>query len=90
MLFTPYEIDLLMGSIQMYDSCPDLLSDEINLSASCRYKLSNLNSLTRFTEEELTFLTSAVYYSINSTAVIVDKRVRSDLEDLLWKVSGID
>jgi hypothetical protein len=90
MLFTPYEIDLLMGSIQMYDSCHDLLSDEINLSASCRYKLCNLNSLTRFTEEELTFLTGAVYYSINSGAVIVDKCVRSDLEKLIWRISAID
>lgn len=90
MLFTNYEIELLQGALQMYDLRPDLPDDHSALSTSCRYKLSNLNSLSRFTEEELSFLTGAVYYSINSTAVIVDKRVRSDLEDLLWKVSGID
>lgn len=90
MLFTNYEIELLQGALQMYDLRPDLPDDHSALSMSCRYKLSNLNSLTRFTEEELSLLTGAVYYSINSTAVIVDKRVRSDLEELLWKVSGID
>lgn len=93
MLFTPYEVELLRGVIQMFDRCPEPFDDSnethLTLSRSCNYKLAHLNNLTCFTEDELAFLTGAVHYSISSRSVIVDKRVRDDLTDLIWKISAL-
>ena len=77
----------------MFDRCPEPFDDSnethLTLSRSCNYKLAHLNNLTCFTEDELAFLTGAVHYSISSRSVIVDKQVRDDLTDLIWKISAL-
>ena len=64
MLFTPYEVELLKGAIQMFDLRPESFNDSKDahrkLSNSCSYKLTHLNNLTCFTENEIEFLTAYI------------------------------
>ena len=94
MLFTPYEVELLRGAIQMFDRCPEPFDDSnethLTLSRSCNYKLAHLNNLTCFTENEIEFLTCAMYHSLGSDSVIMDEDVWEDLNELIWKLPSFE
>lgn len=94
MLFNPYEIELLKGAIQMFDLRPEPFNDSKDthrkLSSSCSYKLTHLNNLTCFTEDEIEFLTCAMYYSLGSDSVTMDEDVWEDLNELIWKLPSFE
>ena len=52
-------------------------------------KKAAANASVSESEDELEFLTGAVYYSISNRSVVVEKRVRADLECLIWKISAL-
>ena len=83
MLFDSREIELLQASIKMFMDSP-LYDPYDSALTSCTYKLAHLNSLTRFTEDEIDVLIVALNHCIDNPSVLVEEEVMWELEDLLF------
>ena len=74
MLFDSREIELLQASIKMFMDSP-LYDPYDSALTSCTYKLAHLNSLTRFTEDEIDVLIVALNHCIDNPSVLVEEEV---------------